>query len=414
MPPGDESCPERNDDLRRVLGMLASRGPQLNASAGQPADAVPRSTSYLPVPPVLRPRLLLPADTPIAGAAALRLRAGAQRRWHRRLAYHLGSAGMKTGLPQRVWPHRLEVEETVSGRISLTQHLATLLARPVVVAASVGPRDPHQSQMLIALDADGRPLAYVKVGWNQLNRRLVRNEARALRRLGEVRLSTMTVPSVLYAGAWQDLELLLTAPIQAKGQRAASRSRPPPLPVTLEVAATGARQRLHLSESPYWWDLQGRLNVAAIRLDRHTADALARAVARVGTVGATLLSFAGWHGDWVAWNLARDRERLLVWDWEYWSDAAPVGFDILHFFYGAQFFRGRGDVITAWDHATARSETLLRWLGVEGPALPLVHALYALEMLARRLEIQAQGGGVDDPRFFPQIYAVIDAAVSAL
>lgn len=401
----------RNDDLHRVLALLGS------PEAGRDRYAPPalRSTSYLRVPPVGSPKLLLPADMPEAGAEALRLWAAAQHRWHRRLAYQVGAACLNIRPLHELWPNRWAVTDTVTDHSdhSLTSRLGTLLGQSVVVAANVGRRDPHQSQLLIALNEDGTPLAYVKVGWNDLNRRLLRNEARALRRVAELGSSAMVTPSVLHSERWNNLELLLTAPVERSRQRAASRSQPPALPITLEVAATGMRERLPLRQSRYWSDLRLRL-AAAAESDQQAARVLERAVATLDAAGDKALGFAGWHGDWVPWNLSYDRDQLLVWDWEYWSEGAPVGFDILHFFFGTQFFRGGGDVITAWNTATIQSRTRLGWLGVDNPALPLVHALYAVEMLARRLDIRNHGGGGDDDRVFPQIYSLIQAAVSAV
>ena len=403
--------PARNDDLRRVLALLGS--PEAGSDRSEPP--VLWSKSYLRVPPVGSPKLLLPSDMPEAGAEALRLWAAAQHRWHRRLAYRLGAACLNIGPLHQLWPRRWAVTDAVPGRgaDSLTTHLATLLGQPVVVAANVGRRDPHQSQLLIALSRDGKPLAYVKVGWNELNRRLLDNEARALRRVADLRSSSMVTPSVLHSERWHNLELLLTAPIERRRQRAASRSEPPALPITLQVAATGVRERLPLRQSRYWNDLRVRL-AAAAESDQQAAGVLERAVVRLDAAGDRELGFAGWHGDWVPWNLSYDRNQLLVWDWEYWSEAAPVGFDILHFFFGTQFFRGSGNVITAWNAATVHSRTRLGWLGVDAPGLPLVHALYAMEMLLRRLDIRNHGGGGDDDRVFPQIYSLIDAAVSVV
>lgn len=413
-PGGNEhgSTPPSRDDLARVLSLLTGRPRTVSDWSDLTASAL---TGYLLAPPVGPPKMLLPSDSPRAAASVLRLRGASQRRRHHRLSYRLASVAMTAGPWARRWPKSwiVQIEATDAREPSLPGHLGTLLGEPVVVAASLGRRDPHQSQSLIALSRDGRPLAFVKVGWNALNRRLLRNEAGALRGVAELAPTTLTAPSVVHSGCWHELELLLTAPIERKRPRSAPLAQPPGLPVTLDVAATGDRERHPLAHSRYWTDLRLRLEVAK-ELDRQADDAVERALAAIDPVGERQpLAFAGWHGDWVPWNLSYDREQLLVWDWEYWSEAAPVGFDIVHFFFGTQFFRG-GDAITAWNHAWTRSGVLLRWLGVEGRALQLVFIAYALEMLARRLEILAHGGGVDDCRFFPQIYSVIDSAVSAL
>ncbi len=42
-------------------------------------------------------------------------------------------------------------------------------------------------------------------------------------------------------------------------------------------------------------------------------------------------SGAAWHGDWVPWNMARDGDQVLLWDWEHYEDDVLAGFDHLHY-----------------------------------------------------------------------------------
>ena len=32
------------------------------------------------------------------------------------------------------------------------------------------------------------------------------------------------------------------------------------------------------------------------------------------------VALGSWHGDWVPWNMARDGEEVLLWDWEHYED----------------------------------------------------------------------------------------------
>jgi hypothetical protein len=123
--------------------------------------------------------------------------------------------------------------------------------------------------------------------------------------------------------------------------------------------------------------------------------------------GAVPLSFGGWHGDLVPWNFARRRTTWQIWDWEYWQESAPLGFERMEYVFGRRFFGGalRGsDAIREAVSAKAAAES-----GNHGDHEHAVTGTcFAFEILLRRLAIVAAGGGRDDDRAFPDLYLVVD------
>jgi hypothetical protein len=113
--------------------------------------------------------------------------------------------------------------------------------------------------------------------------------------------------------------------------------------------------------------------------------------------------------------------HVLAWDWEYWDDCVPVGFDELHYHFGTCFFRAQASLPDSYTAMRTRAESVLSELGLEARERELVVALYLVEFLLRRLEIAAAGGGADDVRVFPDLFVVgfdalarVSAAASAV
>ena len=108
-------------------------------------------------------------------------------------------------------------------------------------------------------------------------------------------------------------------------------SRPEPIPVQemKALADKGPRSALTLRETP-----------AVARLQRHLASlgdpaqrawmtaALADLLAELGDVAVPR---GAWHGDWVPWNMARQGEKVLLWDWEHFHMQGLYGWDHLHY-----------------------------------------------------------------------------------
>jgi hypothetical protein len=140
-----------------------------------------------------------------------------------------------------------------------------------------------------------------------------------------------------------------------------------------------------------------------------TVDAAVDAL--VARDGDLALEFGDWHGDWVPWNMARHRGRLLVWDWENRAADVPVGFDLAHqAFQTALSTHGRP--------AAACAEAVDAALRDHGPALGLdprrqrfVADAYLVELWLRTYELSAGGAGWN-PKLHPALLDVLAARLS--
>jgi hypothetical protein len=252
--------------------------------------------------------------------------------------------------------------------------------------------------LLQAMTPAGRVLGYVKVGWNELTRSLVRNEAAALERRVATPLDLARVPRVIHSGAWQGLEICVTTPFPRDVRRYGG-SALPSLPALAEVAGLNGIREAGLAESTYWARLGERIE--ASKSSAQTSERLSGFVDRLAKAYGTLpISFATWHGDWVPWNMGWADGRLFVWDWEHSAADVPFGFDLLHFQFQVEFISKRRSFEDAAILSRRRAVALLRGLGMAPTTGEIVFRLYLLEAFLRYFEPLVAGAG-REPRFDP-------------
>ncbi len=397
----------RVEAVTRLLAPTAVTEPQTSDREAQVVH------SYVPFPSTRTARLLVPIATRKSAAAALMLRRPVAQDSLRTLAYSVAARALRAGVAQRLVRSRVDVVIRAGSvelsEVSLVEHIRQALGREVILSARVGPPDPHRTVGMHVLSPDGELLAYLKVAPSPLSGHQLRTEARALKNLGAAPARVVEAPRLLLEDRWNDLQLLLTTPFALPGSEQPTLAKPPGVEAMREVAASAPLVVSRLATGAYWQHSTRRLKrlyeggrVPRTRLEM-TSDLLA---GLERTCGDVELEFGAWHGDWLPWNLAWKSGRLLTWDWEYWSDCVPVGFDMFHFFAGTHFFRDGADVQSALAAARTEADPVLAQAGIPADRRAAIFALYVLEFLLRRLDIAEAGGGKDDARVFPSIFSV--------
>lgn len=399
-------------ELAHTLSLLAPRGRFVADVAGSGDYVV---ATFAVFPTLSRARLLLPVNSRGAAAGLLRLRGAWRQSWRAHLAYELATWGLISGALQPLLRNRVRIlsHDVRQGHAAeyLPQFLGSVLGQPATIGAALRQLDPHQSQVFYALSPEGTPLAFAKVGWNDHTQSLLAAEADVLRNWDRAPSHVVEPPNLIYFGLWNGLALLVTAPLDVDLSVHSSRDDPQ-VGAIRAIAESGRRSRERVGTSRYWH--QTRLRVDEVSTHQSLGDQtlLASAYARLGaSLFDRSLEFGAWHGDWLPWNFSPQRGRLLVWDWEYSSSMVPLGFDVLHFFYGVAFYALRTDVADAFRASRIRSRPFLSELGIPPHEADTVYALFVLETVLRRLDIRTRGGGRDDARVFPGIYRVLADAV---
>ncbi len=365
------------------------------------------SETYLPVPSWRAPRLLVPLSSRKAAAAALGLRSGPRHRPAHRWIYRVAAKAMELDVAQHLLAARVLVydldDDPAAAAGSFAEHVAQLLGSDTVVCPRVSTlTDTNRTLGMHVIDRDGRLVGFVKAGWNALTRQLVDNEAHAMQRLAAHQSPRLRAPQLLHRGTWNNLDFIIAEPLDFTVGEQPSSGGPTRLDVIEEIIGTGDDSIQQLQDSAYWSRTQQRLRTVtgSSAVDSLTKSAVTDVFTQLDDdFGAMHLRFGAWHGDWLPWNMLQRGQRLIAWDWEYWSDCAPAGFDVLHFFAGTALFRDRHQLDRALAQTEARSGPLLQRLGLTAASAEAVHHLYVFELVLRRLEIVVQGGAVDRALF---------------
>ncbi|AGZ39328.1 hypothetical protein AFR_05195 [Actinoplanes friuliensis DSM 7358] len=370
----------RTQYLTEVLELLY---PAPCDTAGGPGEQI---AEYLVVPDARRPRLLVPNTSRKVAAAAVRRYAEPQSR-SARLKRDAVVAALRTGASGVLLRDRVRI--TGPAAESIDGHLRESLGRELSVSIHIGPARANRKPVLQLISPEGETFGFGKLGTGPLTRHLVQAETAALRALGTVGLSKLTVPTVLHDGQWRGLQVLIQSALPVWLPRA-------PLDpgrlnaAMLDVAGCYGFTSGTLVGSAYWAELRGRL--AAVG-DRPEGVALTSAAELLAThAGQHSLQYGAWHGDWAPWNMANLADTLLVWDWERFTKGVPVGFDAVHYELQRRI-QSTGDAAEAVEATVRRSAELLAPFGVAADVRELTALLYLVDLAARYLtDRQAEAG----------------------
>jgi hypothetical protein len=236
---------------------------------------------------------------------------------------------------------------------------------------------------------DGTTFGFAKLGTGPLTQHLVRAETAALTALGTSGLTKLTVPRVLHAGRWRELQILVQSALPVWLSRAPLTARRLTAAM-LDVAGCCGFSSGPLVGSSYWAALRGRLAAVATRAEGVALAAAAELIAERG--GDTVLRYGAWHGDWAPWNMANVADALLVWDWERFAQGVPLGFDAVHHELQRRI-QSTPDAADAVEATVRRVDALLAPFGVPAGARQFTALLYLVDLAARYLtDRQAEAG----------------------
>jgi hypothetical protein len=367
-------------EVARLLWPEPWDAPEVTRSRHDPAPG--RRDAYI-FPSRRRPRVLVPADLP--GSASMLRRLGSGRS---RLAVPARSLLMRSvrsrAFPLARWP-MLRVRGADPSADSIERVLADCLGTDVRVGVLLGTRRANQKPVLQVFGLDGTVLGYAKLGHNELTASLVRAEADALTRIGELLPRSFRVPRVLHHTRWSGLEVLVISALATTRGPVTHSAR---ISASREITGLAGTSRGPLAGSAFW-----SRRLAAASLLAETPES-ARLGALVNAVeerhGTEVLAWGGWHGDWGAWNMGMGRTALQVWDWERYDAEVPIGFDALHF--AAQSVRpGRREERRQEAAFLDAVPHLLDELGVRPARRELTLRLYLVEMALRYTDAQRHG-----------------------
>ena len=325
------------------------------------------AAGYIALPSASRPTLLVPAApraaavTVASGYASAVTATARARRLLLRTGFGVGGAAL----------FRRRLVATAPG---IDAELGRVLGRDVAVGVYLGRPRANRKPVIQVLSPDGQPLAFAKVGINELTDRLVSAEADALERLAGQSLGLVVVPSVLHRGTWQGHPLVVQSALTIDP---ATVSDDALFAASLQICSIGADVRPLRACTP-WSVLVNDLERAPAH---ELTDALRVGFRRLEPHADRPVPAGVGHGDWTPGNIAMHGTNVAVWDWERYAEHQPVGFDLLHHDLQSRLFWTKET--NAPQHWRAAAADRLNALGVDRTLAPLLTAAYLLCLLAR-------------------------------
>ncbi|WP_155838635.1 hypothetical protein [Arthrobacter castelli] len=273
------------------------------------------------VPGRARPKIIVPAGSPLAAADAVnRPAAGdsALRQLGRRALASLlrspfGWTVMRSGI-------------RVSGESdSIVRYLSDLHGEPVRISMTIGAPRANRKPVLNVHTLDGTEVGFAKVGLTELTNTLVRHEHNVLSLLARKKETPFQTPVPLHTGRWQGHEVLLMTALRT--QRS-SKIPHGPWGAAAAIAVGDGLSEHRLSTSR--WLV--RLSERCAEVNCQQRDALLRLFESFSAVyGNYVLPFGSWHGDFGPWNLNVRDGIPMIWDWERYQTDVPLGIDAVHY-----------------------------------------------------------------------------------
>ncbi|MBM9458559.1 hypothetical protein JK386_01445 [Nocardioides sp. zg-536] len=335
------------------------------------------------------PHMLVPAEPSRAAAESIRRISAASS------LREQATRSAVSALVRRAPVLLREQVEVRGGAGGLVDHLGELLGTQVSVSVSVGSARVNRKPVLQVFDAQGRSLAFAKIGWSAHTNADVAAEGQALRTLSGHDFRHLAHPAVLAQSSWLDHLVLVIEPLRPRPLVGAGHRWSPPLEAMEELAWLGAAgpgasgvEEGPLDRAPWWrrqWVQVGRLPDPVFRAR------MGRVLSRIEAAhGGRNVVCGAWHGDWTPWNMAAGRGgRVLVWDWERFETGVPVGLEPLHYALSAAHPGG--------PPSSAGLLRTLEWAAeadMRGASDPhLRELLYLVAVLVRYLSLTGVPGG---------------------
>ena len=372
------------EELTAVLAVLWDAG---GAAAPNPRETA-ATTSWICLPSLADPRLLVPSESPRAAAAVLRSH-GQGDGVKIALRNGLLRSAARTGALGRLARRRVTVAAGPGGLLARAARLTS--ESSLLAGVQVGPPRANRKPVLSLVTRDGRLVAFVKVGTNPLTRALLSNEARALSRLGGELTGEVSVSRLLHHGPVGELTVLIQSALPTWDKCVPeTESRRHRAMQALAAAGGPLRPAVPLAAMPAWQRTRETLR----RLSTSAAASVARTAQQVvdGTPGP--VPMGAWHGDWHPRNVAFQAGRVLVWDLERFEHGVPLGWDELHWSLHKRLASTSGDPTSVGYDLLREAPRHLHPFGIPTEAARATAGLYLAHLAARYLEDGQAAAGV--------------------
>jgi len=272
----------------------------------------------------------------------------------------------------------------------------------LIPAISLGTPNAFQKLTVLLFGRKGIPCALVKVGQTVCAKGLIRHEAETLGGIAKMGLEQAAVPRMLGQGEYNGAGWLMQSVLMG--------GSPSPLSMGtghwafLKELAQKTRIEAPLETVPFFPALQKALEPEEViaaewrqeeRFIRELRDRVRKDISNIANTSWPLTAA---HGDFSPWNIRVINGRLAIYDWEYFLNLAPAGWDVMRFIFVVEHLLRRQTIeqIVGSLEAGKYDSDFSRWQEACGITIPdriWLGRLFFLELAcdASRRNICGQG-----------------------
>ncbi|WP_025273876.1 hypothetical protein [Haloglycomyces albus] len=333
--------------------------------------------SYIAVPNLRKPRVLIPAERSAASGALQRYAwpATASARLKRNAAYW----AVNSRLDRLLLRHRIDVPTTDG----IDDYLSSAIGHPVLSAIHIGPARANRKPVLHLLDPEGNTVGFAKMGVNDLTRDLVRAERDNLEVLQKRSWrNQLVLPEVAHFGHWRDFNILVTTPIPA-WEPPTDHNHRRRIAAMVELTKAFSVTSGPLCQSGYRRRLDERLELLATYPEEDARVLYQTAQTTLPRYAEVELEYGSWHGDWTPWNSRHSGEFIYLWDLERYESDVPLGFDALHYRLQDAIVTEQRNPKTALEELLRAAPALLEPFNVTATQARATAVLYIIDLAVR-------------------------------
>lgn len=191
------------------------------------------------------------------------------------------------------------------------------------VSYFTGTDGPHRKTAIQIMTQTGAIMGYGKLTRNAEIARYLSAEAKALDRVGQMKLNSVGIPRLLGEGNVEGARWIVTD--SRRGKTTSVRTDLTPMHIAFVQEMVDRTNCADDTET-----LAKMFAQSEVTADPEWAQRFLRAGVLVSRWKEDIETSLA-HGDFTPWNCFIDSGGLYVFDWEYSREAVPVGFDLVHF-----------------------------------------------------------------------------------
>ena len=207
--------------------------------------------------------------------------------------------------------------------------------RDLHISISLGTPGPHRKPVLQVATSGGEILGYAKVGWNEITKELVINDAVMNEKIRRMNFKDLYVPQIIHFSKSDGCTILITSPIKELHTTKWDNNVKNKFIKIMALIADKTRHEVIFRDTQFWEEINERF----INLSGYLPEYQYRTIANSLNVieirlGKLELPWVLRLGDTTRWNMGLDRRSgsLILIDLEYAKEEWLVGWDLFRFF----------------------------------------------------------------------------------